>query len=132
MPASINAFALGVALTNPEARIDLRWHCLPGNYIGAFREQGIGLVSNRDSSNAEQLTSPLGLFRFAADGSCVPLASPVWKWGEFYVRVVQETLNGHRRTGGKAVNYWWGMSSGVVDVLLSDDLPEGAGRWRRS
>lgn len=125
VPASINAFALGVSLTNPEARIDLRWHCLPGDHIEEFRSRGFELVSNRDSSSAEQLTSPLGLFRFGPDGSCIPVASPVWKWGEFYVRVVREMLNGYRRTGGKAVNYWWGMSSGVVDILLSDDLPEG-------
>ena len=26
---------------------------------------------------------------------------------------------------GQAVNDWWGMSSGVIDVKLADDLPEG-------
>ena len=27
--------------------------------------------------------------------------------------------------GARAVNYWWGMSSGVIDVMLDDCLPEG-------
>ena len=26
---------------------------------------------------------------------------------------------------GQSVNLWWGMSSGVVDVILSEELPEG-------
>jgi len=26
----------------------------------------------------------------------------------------------------KAINYWWGMNSGVIDVSLSPQLPEGA------
>ncbi len=125
VPASINAFALGVALTNPTARVELLWHCLPGDEIAAFRDQGLELVSNRDSSSAEEITRPLGLFRFGEDGACIPVASPVWKWGEYYVHLIQETLSGARRGGGKAVNHWWGMSADVVDVLLSDDLPEG-------
>jgi hypothetical protein len=28
-------------------------------------------------------------------------------------------------SGNSAINYWWGMSSGVVDLLLSSELPEG-------
>jgi len=26
----------------------------------------------------------------------------------------------------QAINYWWGMSSGVIDVNLNPDLPEGS------
>ena len=29
------------------------------------------------------------------------------------------------RENGKAVNYWWGMSSGVIDIALSETLPAG-------
>ena len=29
------------------------------------------------------------------------------------------------KDGGKAVGYWWGMNSGVIDVQLSPDLPDG-------
>ena len=28
----------------------------------------------------------------------------------------------------KAVNYWWGMSSGMVDVICSQNLPLGTAR----
>ena len=129
VPASINAFALGAALTNPEARIDLRWHCLPGDYMSEFRQQGITLVSDRDYT-AEQPWGAQGLARLREDGSLKLLASPSWLWGEFYVRIVRELLQDPRRIplagdSDKAINYWWGMNSGVVDLELSGDLPEG-------
>ena len=129
VPASINAFALGAALTNPEARVDLRWHCLPGDYLSEFRAQGITLVSDRDYF-AEQPWGAQGLARFQEDGSLKLLASPSWLWGEFYVRIVRELLQDPRRVplagdSDKAINYWWGMNSGAVDLKLSDDLPEG-------
>ena len=129
VPASINAFALGAALTNPEIRIDLRWHCLPGDYVSEFRAQGITLVSDRDYF-AEQPWGSQGLARLREDGSLKLLASPSWLWGEFYVRIVRELLRDPRRVplaedSDKAINYWWGMNSGAVDLKLSDDLPEG-------
>ena len=42
--------------------------------------------------------------------------------------VVRSILNGswdRGRDPGRAVNYWWGMDSGVIDVTLADGLPEG-------
>lgn len=129
VPASINAFALGVALTNPEARIDLRWHCVPGDYMEEFRAQGIGMVCDRDYV-AEQPYGAQGLVRLGADGELTQLASPSWLWGEFYVRIVREMLRDPKtiplaEDSSRAINYWWGMNSGVVDMQLSPDLPEG-------
>jgi basic membrane lipoprotein Med (substrate-binding protein (PBP1-ABC) superfamily) len=130
VPASINAFALGASLTNPEARLQLKWHCLPGDPIEEFRAEGISLVSDRDSNGVIQSSQALGLFRFGSNGEPVPLASPRWNWGEFYVHMVQEYLWDRRRAtseeeNARAVNYWWGMRSGVVDLVLSPALPEG-------
>ena len=129
VPASINAFALGASLTNPDARIDLRWHCLPGDYMEDFRRQGIRLVSDRDHI-AEQPEGAQGLARLGDDGKLKLLASPSWLWGEFYVRMVREFLQDPRRIplagdSERALNFWWGMNSGVVDLRYSDDLPDG-------
>ena len=129
VPASINAFALGAALTCPEARIDLRWHCLPGDYMEEFRKKGITLLSDRDYI-AEHPQGAQGLSRMEPDGRPKLLASPAWLWGEFYVRIVRELLQDPRRVplaedSDRAINYWWGMNSGVVDLKLSPDLPEG-------
>ena len=129
VPASINAFALGAALTNPDARIDLRWYCLPGDYMAQFREQGIPLVSDRDYIS-EQPGGSQGLARFGPDGELIQLASPSWHWGEFYVRMVREMLRDPKtiplaEDANRAINYWWGMNSGVVGLRFSPDLPEG-------
>ena len=48
VPASINAFALGAQLTNPEARIRLCWSCVEEDALGALRSGGATLISNRD------------------------------------------------------------------------------------
>ncbi len=130
VPASINAFALGAALTNPEAHIDLRWHCLPGDYMSEFKEKGIHLVSDRDYI-AEQPYGAQGLAWLGPDGELVQLASPSWHWGEFYVRIVREMLRDPKTVplaedASRAINYWWGMDSGVVDLRTSPELPEGA------
>ena len=43
-----------------------------------------------------------------------------------YEKIVLSVLNGAwEEGGGKAINYWWGMSSGVIDIKLSDGLPSG-------
>ena len=36
-------------------------------------------------------------------------------------------MNGTLSTASsdRAINYWWGLDSGVIDVQLSDQLPEG-------
>ncbi len=31
-------------------------------------------------------------------------------------------------SSSKAINYWWGMTSGVVDVICSQNLPLGMKR----
>ncbi|MBS1313711.1 MAG: BMP family ABC transporter substrate-binding protein, partial [Subdoligranulum sp.] len=54
--------------------------------------------------------------------------TPFWHWGQFYENVIRTVLNGgwvrdKSGTDGRAVNYWWGMNSGVMDVLLSRELP---------
>ena len=64
------------------------------------------------------------------DGSIQPLASPYWHWGKFYEKMVRSILNGgwdalNAEHEEQAVNYWWGMSSGVVDVLVDPALPDG-------
>ena len=131
VPASINAFALGAQLTNPRAKVELRWSCLPGDPIQELRDMGIKVVSNRDVPTNDQLYLEFGnygTFTFQDDGSLCHLGSPCWMWGKFYYHVVHSVLSGTWDRGteeNKAVNYWWGMDSGVIDVALTQELPEG-------
>lgn len=128
-PAAINAFAIGARLTNPRARISLKWSCLPGNPASDLLEEGVTIVSNRENAAGENHHAwDWGTYQVEKNGPMVPLASPCWDWGNYYVKVIQSMFAGtweHGNAKGEAVNDWWGLSTGVVDVMLSDKLPEG-------
>jgi len=130
VPASINAFALGAQMTNPRAKIELRWSCQPGDSVAAFIGEGIQVISNRDMPTPNgryMLQGDYGTYLVTDSGVLVPLGSPVWLWGKFYENVIRSILSGswNNETADRAVNYWWGMDSGVIDVKLSDALPDG-------
>ncbi len=128
VPAGINAFALGASLTNPEAEIHLRWTCVSRDAIPELRGEGCDIIANRDVSTEQQAHEAYGLCRLEADGTLTPILSPVWNWGEFYVRLIRSIFSGSWDEAGekaqKAVNYWWGLSSGVVDVRPSEAMGE--------
>ena len=128
VPANINAFALGARMVNPRVKVSLQWSCLPGDPIQAFQKQGITVVSGRDTPTPFRPAREFGTFRISPGGTLMDLASPFWHWGQFYENVVRTVLDGgwtrdKSGTDGTAVNYWWGMNSGVMDVLLSRELP---------
>ena len=129
VPASINAFALGALMTNPRAKIELKWSCLGGTPAADLIGSGIRVISNRDVPTTDQrylAFCQYGTYLVGHDGSLIPLGSPTWVWGKFYEKMVQSILSGtYDDAKGKAVNYWWGMDSGVIDVTLSDQLPTG-------
>ena len=130
-PAAINAFALGAQLTNPRAKIDLRWSCQSGTHVADFVKKGIRVISNREVPGQDQMYLDFcnfGTYQVGDDGVLTPLGSPVWMWGKFYENVIRSIMSGAWASGKdslRAVNYWWGMDTGVIDVKLSDKLPAG-------
>ena len=131
VPASINAFALGALMTNPRAEIELRWSCCEGTPQQDFFQDGIRVISNRDVPSQDKLYSDFcsyGTYQMDDYGNLMPLASPVWVWGKFYKIVVESALAGtlkDDKANLRAVNYWLGMDSGLIDIALSDQLPDG-------
>ena len=131
VPASINAFALGALMTNPRAEIELRWSCCEGTPQQDFFQDGIRVISNRDVPSQDKLYSDFcsyGTYQMDDYGNLMPLASPVWVWGKFYKIVVESALAGtlkDDKANLRAVNYWLGMDSGLIDIALSDHLPDG-------
>ena len=132
VPASINAFALGAQLTNPRAKISLRWSCQAGSHQQDFLNDGIWVISNRDAptENPAYLNfGNYGTYWQDEDGHWEAVGSPIWLWGQFYENIIRSMLSGawdKEENPHKAINYWWGMDSGVIDVKLSDRLPEGS------
>ena len=127
--AAVNAFALGARLTNPRATVHLRWSCLPGNPFKELLDQGVSVISNRDEDGAKPYLSwHLGTYRVEPDGLLTPLASPRWNWGKFYEKTMRSLQAGGidaLRDSNHAINDWWGISTGVVDVDVPDSLPAG-------
>ena len=129
VPASINAFALGARMVNPKARVRVEWSCVPGDPYSVFAKEGIRTITNRELSSPENTEWywNQGTYRLMEDGTTLPIASPAWNWGAFYEKVLNTIATGawEASDGHKAVGYWWGINSGVTDVQLSPDLPDG-------
>lgn len=131
VPAGINAFALGAQLTNPRARIELKWSCVPGEPLAELKERGIDTVSTLDIPMPGWEKGIWGTFQILPDGNTELLVSPYWNWGAFYVKLAQSILSGDwdalntSKHGTQAVNYWWGMESGVIGIEMTKALPVG-------
>jgi len=130
-PASINAFALGAQMTNPRAEIELRWTCVEGTPQADFFADGIRVISNRNVPARNQMSLDFcnyGTYLTDDMGELIPLGSPVWVWGKFYEFVIRNIFSGswkQDKSESKALNYWLGMDSGIIDLDLSRKLPAG-------
>ena len=137
VPASINAFALGAQMTNPRAKIILRWSCQAGTHQADFFRDGIRVISNRDVPTRDKMYLNFcnyGTYQLNDHDLLEPLASPCWVWGKFYEKAVRSILAGtweKDKNSPRALNYWWGMDSGVIDVNLSECLPDGVATLAR-
>ena len=126
VPAAINAFALGARLTCPDAKIILDWSCLPGDPCQRLLDAGVRLVTCEPGTLAASGDSS-GLFLRGEDGQWLSLAWEVWNWGRMYQKIVRSILDGGwgQEDAAPSVNYWWGMNGGVINVRLTDIVPEG-------
>ena len=132
MIANINAFALGASYTNPRAKIYLEWSTKKDYDRDQFlRENNIYLVSDQDMITPEDASRQFGLYRYE-NGETTNLVMPLWSWGMFYEKLIQSVLAGayqqEENDEGRALNYWWGMSAGVIDMICSKNVPTGVKR----
>ncbi len=132
--AGINAFALGVEMVNPTARVYLEWSSVGGLDAALKRltDRGIRLISSQDIKSLScQEHEAYGL-AILDGGTAVNLATPVWNWGAYYEalirRIRDKSLKSEYSGSSKALNYYWGMSAGVVELRCSDRLPDSTRR----
>lgn len=130
MIANINAFARGAQMVNPKIKVQLEWSKLrsdvPKKNDGNIH---VSFMSGKDFIKPEEESAQFGLYELKGE-RLVHLAMPVWNWGVFYEKTVRCILNGtwKRETGkgkNESLNDWWGMSSGMIDVICSNHLPSG-------
>jgi basic membrane lipoprotein Med (substrate-binding protein (PBP1-ABC) superfamily) len=133
--ANINAFALGAKMVNPRAKVYLEWSTLKdvdlGRVMENIQKKGVTVVSGKDMVIPEETSRYFGLYHLE-NGEPHNIAMPLWHWGKFYEQLIRTIMDGTWKyddnDGTKAINYWWGLSAGVVDVIHSQNLPIGTRR----
>lgn len=138
--AEIDAFALGAQLIDPKARVLLSWSRRgdrASRDIAAFGSwQGAPLISGSDLTVPADEPTAFGLYS-VEDGQIRNLAAPVWHWGRYYELIMRSLIQGAlppampgdegrivlpKGSDVQAQSYWYGMSSGVIDLSLSPEL----------
>ena len=131
--AGINAFALGAQMVSPRCRVCLEWSSVGGADAALERltNRGIRLISSQDMVRRGDQGRSLGL-SLLSGGSPVNLATPLWQWGTYYEemlrRIRDRAVQSEYNRSGKAMNYYWGLSAGVVDLRCSEKLPPSVQR----
>lgn len=143
--SSINAYTLGARFVNPYAQVYLKWvsECKTNCLVKIkdtdmqFQALGADIVMHQESNVLEKKLQSNGLYfikdRYPFDQDMDKdfnnyLAIPLWNWGVFYEKILISILNGDYSrsklfgSGENAVNYWWGLSSEVVEVFYSQNL----------
>ena len=130
--AGINAFAVGVSMIKPDAKIYLEWSCLKNkNWREAVTHKDTDIISGPDLIRPNSNDNQYGLYRIDSNGKVINYAWPVWNWGKYYSLIAHSVINRtwdseNKDVKDSALNYWWGMSSGVIDVILSEHLSKGS------
>ena len=130
MIANINAFALGAASVNPRAKIYLEWSTKKGFDRNEFLwNNQLWYVSDQDMITPLDASRQFGVYRYENE-QLQNLVMPLWNWGIFYEKMIQSILAGSYQSQEQeqALNYWWGMSAGVIDVICSKHVPRGVKR----
>ena len=130
--AGINAFAFGVQMVSPNTKVLLEWSSVGGisDALKRLTEGGVSIVSSQDLSHPSE-QEHFGLYQVGEEGR-INLALPIWNWGVYYEallrRIRDKSLQSEYAESSKALNYYWGMSAGVVDLFCSNNLPDSVKR----
>lgn len=127
--ANINAFALGAQMVNPRANIHLRW----GSMREELREdwpKDVHVIFDKDWINPKNPTRKYGLYRQLGDGTVENIATSICHWGKVYELIIRSIMENTwkeevEKNKNRALNYWWGISSGVLEIVCSQKLPGG-------
>ncbi|MDP7125214.1 MAG: BMP family ABC transporter substrate-binding protein, partial [Acidimicrobiales bacterium] len=121
----INAFALGVQETNPDAVVEVAWTStwfdpvVEGDSAQALLDKGADVIAmHQDSTAAGEKAEAAGArwVSYNSDMSAFApnafLTAPVWNWGPRYVDIIEAAAAGTYTPG----YYWGSMADGIVDL----------------
>lgn len=131
----INAFALGVKTVNPNAKVIISWLNEQGDMdnskelIQGLKKSGADLIMQNDLIALGKGSRDFGLYSLKyseIEEKWIPNINYgliTWDWGEFYEKILRNIVNGSFKgifsTESKRVSFWWGMDSGLVDIIYS-------------
>lgn len=123
--AGINAFAAGAKMINPQIKVHLKWAGMKEHHCRQeLEDEGIRYVSGDDLITPEYSYAEYGLYHKEPNGEIEHLAMPFCNWGKFYEIILEQMCRGglKEQKENQAINYWWGMSADIVDVIFSGNL----------
>ena len=128
--ANINAFSIGAKMVNPRVKVYLKWTSVKTeekNLVKQLYEEGIDYVSDQDMITPNRASRRFGTYRLTK-GEPENVTMSVYKWGELYKRIINIVMQGKwsstdADSESKPINYWWGLSAGVVDLIVSEKVP---------
>lgn len=129
--SGLDAFAMGVASVNPEAKVHVKttnsWFDPEGEKQAAVAliNEGCDVLSQHcDTPNPMLAAEEAGVFGvgynsdMTKDAPKAVLLSTVWNWSAFYTWAVENAINGT----WSGENYYGGLAEGFVDVTAPTDL----------
>lgn len=123
--SSINAFAMGVKMVNPNAKVYLTWSTVKDFDIDkAFEGKNVTVISNRDITAPAATDKTRGVYALKGEEK-IPLARPHIDWSKFYIYAAKSMLETDLGSTPEnaALDYWWGLSSGSLDIYYEDAFP---------
>jgi basic membrane protein A len=121
----INAFTLGAQAVNPKVEVRVVWTktwydpATEKEAAKSLLDVGADVIAqHQDSPGPQEAAQEKGAYSvgYNSDMSAFAprahLTAPIWNWGPFYTRTVQQVRNGT----WKSEAIWWGMKEGIVDL----------------
>ncbi len=135
--SSINAFTIGARFVNPHTKIIVKWvsNYKTNTYEECYdidqqlMDMGADIIYHQESSEVSTKFHNSGIYlsgKYSKDESPNYIATAIWNWGKFYEKMVQNIISGAYGklsniigNSDKAISYWWGMDTEVVDIVYS-------------
>lgn len=126
--ADINAFALGARAVRSDAKVYLDWSTTHSATNREFpMDIDLIFIGGQDFDLRSRSGRQFGLFDVRSGQFC-KISSVAQKWDVFYTRIIYSILNRTYRSdeihhNTPSINYWLGLSNGLMDIQFSDHLP---------
>lgn len=121
----INAFTLGAQSVNPDATVRVVWTktwydpATEKEAAKSLLDVGADVIAqHQDSPGPQEAAEEKGVYSIGYNSNMATFApkahmtAPVWNWGPYYTKIVEEVRNGT----WKAESAWPGLAEGIVDL----------------